>query len=223
MSTLPTHRKSPEELARLRDALGVPGPTPDPPAPASEPEPPPPARPGPIPHLDPPSPPKSGPHEPKPVRSLKRSEREPAPAPHRPATASGPLSKLPDHRHSPEEIADIRRRSAIAAIQESTFELPRSASKPLLALAYFLAIGGAASPTLLRGLAKLTESLRLGLVMSEGYHLLLAGTIAALPLAAFIALKRTQSRHHAAILAAISVFAILFSLLHFFPALTYGT
>lgn len=221
MSTLPTHKKSPEELAKLRDALGVPGHTPAgqpaPPEPPPAPEPEPVA----IPHLDPPAHAPSAPHEPKPVRSLKRSEREPVQSP-RHATAPA-NSKLPDHRHSPEELAAIRRQGAIAAIKEGGFELPQAASKPVLALAYFLSIGGAAAPTLLRGLANLSESYQLGQAMSEGYHLLVAGTVASLPLAGYIALKRTQSRHHAAFVAITAFFALVFAVLHYFPQLRHGT
>lgn len=219
MSTLPTHKKSPEELARLRENLGIPAEFAEPEE-QTPPQPPSAQAPEPVPHLDVSSQPAHGPHEPKPVRSLKRSEREPVAVPH---PEPAPSSKLPVHRHSPTELTDLRRREAISSLKEGGFELPKSASKPLLALAYVLSIGGAASPTLLRGLASLTESYTLGLVMSEGYHLLVAGSLAALPVAGYIALKRTQSRHHAAFVAIIAFFALVFAVLHYFPQLRHGT
>lgn len=252
MSALPQHRKSPEELAKLRESLGIPpdaggtDPAPEAPAPSPAIPPEPSHRPrhslkrsewveplvvpvpvlaapgGGIEHLAIPAPIAAGVHEPKPVRSLKRSEREGGPfIPHEPLPAAAD-SKLPGHRHSDEEVAEIRRRSAIAAIAGGGFQLPQSARAPLLAAGYVLAIGGAAAPTLLTLLAQLRESYTLGDAMSGGYHLLVVGAVAALPVAAYIYFKKTQSRHHAAFITIIAVFALIFSLLHYFPLLRYG-
>lgn len=249
MSNLPRQRKSPEELAKLRESLGMPPPMAESQAIAAEPpdlgprpvhhphshhppRPPEPVEPtlggsmapeDPVPHLEPPDPNHAtSPQEPKPVRSLKRSERlAPTDGPPRKATAAA--GKLPGHRHSELELAEIRRRSAVAAIAEGGFELPQAASKPLLGLGYLLAIGGAAAPTSLQLLAKLTDSYNIGRSLSEGYHLLLAACLAALPLATYIALKKTQSRHHAAFIVSIAFFALIFSVLHYFPSLKHGS
>jgi hypothetical protein len=227
MSTLPTHRKSPEELARLREELGVPQPADAvaaPPEPGPQATTPPvapeaPAVPGPV--ADPGPPDTAAAPEgrhPRPLGSLRRAEHlAPAP-PHAPSAI-----KLPGHRHTDAELAELRRRSAMAAIAEGGYLPPVPASKPLLALAYVLAIGGAAAPQLTRLYARISESYLAGKAFSEGYHLLLAGCLAALPIAGFIALQRTPSRHHAALIAATAFFALVFSLLHYFPSLKYGT
>ncbi|MCF7674278.1 MAG: hypothetical protein K9N23_17935 [Akkermansiaceae bacterium] len=175
-----------------------------------------------VPHLDAPAPAAQPSHRgPQRIRSLKRSERQPPPSRPRaaPPVASG---KLPGYRHSAEELAEIRRRSAVEAIAEGGFELPASASKLLLGCGYLLSLGGAAAPTVLGLLAKLTDSYRLGMALDEGYHLLLAGCLTALPVAAYIALRKTQSRHHAAFITIIAFFALIFATLHYFPFLRHG-
>lgn len=248
MSPLPQQKKTPEELAKLRESLGIlatPGPGSDSAAPAETPPPTPvdplrihpslersaqvgvppaPAGPGEAaPHLDLPAPAALPAHQgPKPIRSLKRSERQPPPSRPR-AVPQATSGKLPGFRHSSEELAEIRRRSAVEAIAEGGFEPPASAPKLLLGFGYLLSLGGAAAPTVLGLLAKLTESYQLGMALDEGYHLLLAGCLAALPVAAYIALKKTQSRHHAAFITLIAFFALVFSILHYFPFLRHGT
>ncbi len=244
MSALPQHRKSPEELAKLRESHGIPPEAgvpviPSPSTPLPEPghrtqhslkhservEPlvvpvPVLAAPGGgIEHLPVPAAPPAGVLEAKPVRSLKRSERESRPHGSRPAPAA---SKLPGNRHSEAQVAEIRRRSAIAAIAGGGFQLPQSARPPLLAVGYLLAIGGAAAPTLLKLLAGLRESYTLGGAMSGGYHLLVACSLAALSVAAYIYFKKTLSRHHAAFISIIAIFALVFSILHYLPQLQYG-
>ena len=261
MSDLPRHKKSPAELAKLRESLGIP---PDSGSPADPAEPvaatppvdlptahgprthhslkrseriePPAPEPvivaqvpvleapgGAIEHLAVPAPETVATHEPKPIRSLKRSERMGGPVSlpqQRPAPVD---SRLPGHRHSTDELLEIRRRSAVAAIAEGGYLPPQAATKPLLIAGYVLAIGGAAAPTLLKLLAKLTDSYTLGLALSGGYHLLLVGALAALPIAVFIYLKKTLSRHHAAFMAVTALFALIFATLHYFSQLLYGT
>lgn len=218
MNTLPTHRKNPDELARLRESLGVPNPSDDAATDDTPVDEQPPAEQV-IPHLAPPNT-AAEPAErhPRPLGSLRRTEHL-APAP-----PQAPSSiKLPNHRHSAAELADLRRRTALAAIAEGGYLPPQPASRLLLILAYTLAIGGAAAPILTRFYAYISESYNAGKAFSEGYHLLLAGCLPALPLAVFIALQRTPSRHHAALVAAVSFFALVFSLLHYFPFLKYGS
>ncbi|MCX6878793.1 MAG: hypothetical protein NTW21_34025 [Verrucomicrobia bacterium] len=159
----------------------------------------------------------------RPIHSLKRSDHLPTPAT---ATAPKPIpteGKLPAYRHSEQEIAEIRRRDALAAISQGGFELPALAPPPLIALGYILAIGGAAAPTLLDWLSRLTESYTLGTSCSSGYHILTGSTLAALPIAAFIYFKKSLSHHHAAFIAIIVFFALVFAVLHYLPQLRYAT
>lgn len=267
MSALPRHKKSPAELAKLRETLGIP-PDPGPPVdPATPANPAPPAATNPpvdlptahgprhhhslkrserieppapepvlvaqvpvleapgggIEHLAVPPPETVATHEPKPIRSLKRSERMGGPV-SLPQQRPTPIdSRLPGHRHSTDELLEIRRRSAAAAIAEGGYLPPQAAATPLLVTGYVLAIGGAAAPTLLKLLAKLTDSYNLGLALSGGYHLLVVGALAALPIAVFIYLKKTLSRHHAAFIAVTALFALIFATLHYFSQLLYGT
>ena len=249
MSSLPQQKKTLEELTKLRESLGIlAGPAPEADAATPEYAPPPTpvdqlrihpslersARvgvPAPVPadsgetapHPDVPAPAALPTHRgPRPIRSLKRSERQPSPSRPR-ATPPVTGGKLPGYRHSDEELAEIRRRSAVEAIAEGGFEPPASASKFLLGFGYLLSLGGAAAPTVLRLLAGLTDSYRLGMALDEGYHLLLAGCLTALPVAAYIALRKTQSRHHAAFISIIAFFALIFATLHYFPFLRHGT
>ncbi len=97
MSPLPQRRKSPEEIAKLRESFGIPGTEQGaaleketPPSP----EPPPPAAAEPV----------------KPVRSLRKSDEA------IPRLESPPDSNLPHQRHSQEEIEAIRRREALAVM-----------------------------------------------------------------------------------------------------------
>ena len=73
-------------------------------------------------------------HRPKPVRSLRKSEQAP-PVIATPA-APPPDSKLPIHRHSDQEIAEIRRREALAmmtpAAEPETRHRPPGAAHPRL-------------------------------------------------------------------------------------------
>jgi hypothetical protein len=158
----------------------------------------------------------------KQVRSLKRSERAGGPvtahAP-RPAPAD---SKLPEHRHSEEELAEIRHRSAVAALAEGGYQQPEAANTLVLTAGYLLAIGGAAAPTLLKLLAKLMTSYTMGQAMGGGYHLLVGCALAALPVAAFIYFKKTLSRHHAAFMTVIAAFSLVFATVHYFNQLQYA-
>lgn len=157
----------------------------------------------------------------RPVRSLKKSEQAPAPATvPAPSAADG---NLPTRRHSEQELAEARRRDALAVLAQGTYQLPRAAPPFILAIGYVLAIGGAAAPTLIDWLSRLTGSYTMGLACGSGYHLLTCATLAALPVAAFIHLKATLSRHHAAFIASIVFFALVFAVLHYFPQLRHAT
>ena len=257
MSLLPQRKKSPEEIAKLRESLGVPGlspgeeplPIPDaiPPAPAEPvetiipahhqatlvhaPETTPPApQPVEIPHGPKPvhslkrseripalpaeepsseehdaSPPNSRTHTPKPVRSLRKSEQMPVLTEH--AAEPFPDSKLPFHRHSDQEISEIRRREALAMMQPVVNPKLAAAHPALLVPGYLCAIAGSSCFFF--------------------YGVPLAATAGcaatALLLAAFVFLRRPISRHHAAFIAVIALFVVVFGALHYFPHLQHAT
>lgn len=253
MSLLPQRKKSPEELARLRDSLGVPG------APrqvderqdAAEP----PARkavevdtivasnheaalvhPAETIQLAPQ--PAETPGGPKPVHSLKRSERLPvasatavagtappavtldvrSPKPVRslrkseqlplpPQPESPPDSNLPHQRHSDDEIAEIRRREVLAMMNAQPDAKLFPAHPALIVPGYLATLIGA-----------------LGLYFYDFSILTTSACVtASLLLAAFIAIRKPISRHHAAFIAVIALFVIIFGALHYFPQLRHAT
>lgn len=272
MNPLPQRKKSPEEIAKLRESLGIPPSSADADADADAewPEPLPPHGPN-TRSADPPpdamTPVDDGPPHVRarpPFRSFKRSERLPQPelevlreapdpaaqpsllprvpvipvaasrqakplrslkqsAPTPAPVAAAPDSKLPVHRHSEQELAETRRRDALAVISQGAFHIPCAAHPSLLAIGYVLAIGGAATPFLLDQLSGLTGSYMLGMACSQGYHVLTASTLAALPIAGFIFFSKTLSRHHAAFIAVIVFFALVFAVLHYLPLLRHAT
>jgi hypothetical protein len=242
MSLLPQRKKTAEEIAKLRETLGVPALSEEPPAAqdtlvpahheaivehhpdAPEPENPAPAtQNGPKPvhslkrseHIPPPEPeePKAPKavhidvsHLAKPVRSLRKSEQVPvlvpAPAP------SGDDPKIPVHRKSDEEIADIRRREALAMLSPPPPNPKLAAAHPaLLAPAYLCAIAGASC------------------FVFDGFPIAAtaACSIVALSIAGFVFARRPISRHHAGFIAVITLFILVFGALHYFPQLQHAT
>lgn len=196
MSLLPQRKKSAEELANLRESLGIPGELPSEKAPqqpsSSDPAP---AIPAPF-SLIPAKPP-------KPVSSLRKSEFVPlpvsTPAP-RPAD-----SKLPSYRRSDGEIEELRRQDAI----DATVVLPQTqiAHPVLIAPGYLAAIAGAISFHFYQLEIRITAA-------CVGIALLFA---------IWIFFKKTYSRHHAAFIAMMALFVIVFGTLHYFPQLRHGT
>lgn len=200
MSPLPQRKKSAEEIARLRESLGVPGAVTEeaPPAPQAAP-------PEPVEVTKPPvaefAPPPAV--EPKPVRSLRKAERE---APSR-RPESPPDSRLPHQRHSVRELEEIRRREMLS--------LMNSAPNPRLLPAHpALIIPGYLLPTGM-GLALWFYQIPLPATMGA--------VVAALAIAAFLWLRKPVSRHHAAFIGVLSLFLLVFSALHYFPQLRHAT
>jgi hypothetical protein len=141
---------------------------------------------------------------PKRVKSLRKSERVPLPvaAPAVPAD-----SKLPQQRHSEEEIQRIRRQETFA-MQAALANRPN----PVAHLAwvipgYLCAIGGAVS--------------------FYYYDLDLRITAACVALAwvigTFIFFKKPLSRHHAGFILVMGLFVVVFGTLHYFPQLRHGS
>lgn len=215
---IPEKKKTPEEIAALREGLGVPPapaqPTqpaqPTPPLPPVEPE-----KPLPTPivegepviHLDlPPLPARPVKAEPKPVHTLRKHELPLAPAP--PVTQK---TTLPTHRHDPRDVAQIRKREALAALQhqqsaDPAAHLRRQTASPFLyASGHLLAI--AAAVTAYQHVHYITPAVLLGL----------AATITL-----FIALRKPRSRHHAALLFIVVLLTLVLSAIHYAPLFQHG-
>jgi hypothetical protein len=251
MSLLPQRKKSAEEIAKLRESLGIVGaPVDEEVLPTETPE---------IESASRPLPevvakaveiastssfapmPIAEAHEPKPVKSLKRSERQPEltdethPAPQAEPLSSAPRSalkqktirslrkseqeplheihppspdsKLPIHRHSDQEVQQIRRKEALA-MQSSGGHLLSLVAHPVLIIpGYLFAVAG--------GVCFYFYELQIEIT---------AGCVAAAMLiAGFIFFKKPLSTHHAAFIAVICLFVTVFGALHYFPQLRYGT
>ncbi|MEY3897388.1 MAG: hypothetical protein RLZZ214_2909 [Verrucomicrobiota bacterium] len=228
MSLLPQHKKSAEEIAKLRETLGIPGElTTAAESAALQPEaevhPPKQVHslkrsekiPG-LPEEDhephvtlaepveaPAEPVEPVVHTPKVVRSLRKSEQGPPPEVHTPP----PDSKLPIHRHSEEQIQRIRRHETLAMQANASYLLSRRAHLALVIPGYLFAAAGGVS-FYFYDFDKAVTAACVGV---------------ALLIAAFIFFKKPLSVHHAAFIAVASLFVIVFGALHYFPQLQHGT
>lgn len=237
MSLLPQRKKSPEEIARLRESFGVPSDADSQEIPA------PPAAETLVSHIhqadivhesEPAAlAPMPGPKVP---HSLKRSERPPAPpaksepppaapttrlepkpvrslkkseqAPVTPRRETDERGKIPYRRHSDEELQEIRRREALATLNTAPPDPKLFPAHPvIIAPGYLLAAAGAAC------------------FVFDDYPLAATAACAAAALlhAAAIVLKRPLSRHHAAFISILALFVIVFGALHYFPSLRHAT
>jgi hypothetical protein len=202
MSPLPQRRKSPEEIAKLRDSFGMPGAldagNAAKAAAAAESPHPTPATPSPLPEP-------AVERAPKPVRSLRKSERL---AGNHGNRADPPLvSKLPQRRHSKDEIERIRRSEALSAMN-ATANRRLFPAHPLLITPGYLATAAAAGGILFYQIP----------LWATG-----ACALFALAVAAFIILRHPVSRHHAAFIVVLAFLLLAFSALHYFPQLRHAT
>ena len=160
---------------------------------------------------------------PRQVRSLRRSEREPVPSP---TPTSGPAtSALPSHRHSDQEIGEMRRREMLSMAGAPPPNPKFSAAHLGLVIPGYLLAAIVWLP--------LADTLYLSLNSGTGwsflgqpaYHIAIpaAAAVIALLIASFVFLKKPISRHHAAFITAITVFALVFEALHYFPQLRHAT
>ena len=204
---IPQKKKTPEEIAALREELGMPHLTPEPPSshpkapitqePLSSST----ARAEPIVHLDltpAPVPPRKV--EPKPSHSLRKHDLPLAPAP-----TSTHRTELPSMRHDASDISQIRKRQALAALQQpginpAAYLRLQKASPFLYVPGYLLAI--AAGVTAYQRFQYITPAALLGL--------------SAL-IMLFIALRKPRSRHHAALLFILVFLTLVFGALHYAP------
>jgi len=214
MSALPERKKSAEEIARMREQIGLPFVSSTPAdAPAQE-----------------PVEPEAGPISPaRPVRSLKRSEREPAGGTGLPGPSP---SGLPVQRRSPEELDELRRRESLRALAVDT-PAPvvhlqmMTAQWSLVALGYLLAIAAALDEKVLVWLEKVQSPLadfqaalsKDSTAQALGYLRAFGFSAGALLIALFIALRYPRSRHHSGFIAVIAGLVLVFDLLYYFPNL----
>lgn len=239
MSSLPQRKKSPEEIARLRESLGIPGgaaqedgsrqeddPEVDTIVPANHEatvvhEHAPTELPKPAPQpvhsfkrseqiaavdetpVALPEPVVTSAREPKPVRSLRKSDWLPA----EPPPESPPDSPLPHQRHSDQEIAEIRRREALAVMNTPPNPKFFPAHPVIIVPGYLSSIAGAAG----------VHFYQFPIAATLGFVLF------SLAAAAFIGISKPVSRHHAAFISVISLFVLVFGALHYFPFLRHAT
>jgi hypothetical protein len=210
MSPLPQRKKSAEEIAKLRESLGVPGAVGEetPAAPAAEVSQPAtavaeaPAERASLPPAQETPPPAA--REPKPVRSLRKAERAAAPVPHR---DSPPDSSLPHQRHSAREIEELRRREMHSLMNSVPNPRLLPAHPALIIPGYLCSIAAAVGVWVYQMPPAAT----------------LVAVLAALAIAGFIWRRKPVSRHHAAFIAVFALFLLVFSALHYFPHLRHAT
>ncbi len=239
MNPLPQRKKTAEEIAKLRESLGIP-PSPvevpvevppvEVPAPSIELELPaatpevfaPPMEPdvaiqeqpteilegeaaqlAPVPILD-----VSGqvlepfaqePRRVKTVRSLRKSEQGPVMPRDRSATPAD--AKIPMRRHSEDEIMEMRRRDLLAAQSPAQHILSLAASPFLIGAGYLVALAGAVCAW------RLFSPVPGGVCVGV-----------ALLVAAWIALRKPISRHHAGFIFLIAMLTVVFGAIHHFPS-----
>lgn len=209
MNPLPERRKSAAEIARLREAIGVPqgggagaeglpGPRLSPP-------------PGPEDH------PSGGlssapaardlrtsPIAAKAVLSPGKQDRHPtgAATPGDALPPSDAAAKIPVRKHSVKELEAIRRTQALAAMQSPLVDPRLATAHPvILAPGYLLALAGAT--------CHLSDSFPAAATAGSA--------LAGLLIAALVYWKFPSSRHHAAFMAVTALFVLVFGSLHFLP------
>lgn len=208
MSSLPQRKKTAEEIAQLRETLGIsPIPAAPPHAPATQHhaehsnKPPVVA----VPSVVEAPPQDTTPRLVKHVHSLKKSERVPIEIK---PVVSDEHSKLPTHRHSHEALEEMKHREALALLDVHVTNPNLIPAHPAwITPGYLFSIGGASC------------------FVFDNFPLI--ATIAcvgcALLIALSLCLKRPFSKHHAGFIAVISLFVIVFGVLHYFPQLQHAT
>lgn len=218
---LPQRRKSAEEIAKLRESMGVPGAVapqvpaapeaPVVPEAAAEPVPEPPPPPSTTARIRP---------EPKPVRSLRKSERAPV------VVRSPDLrddAAIPIRRKSERELMELRRIQQPQPDQSLAHLRRMEVPWPVIALGYLFPLAGA----LLGGFAALAPG-----VMESDFPALWMGTLSRQPwletagiaalavfcglgftLSGWFAWKKPRSRHHAGFIGLLSLLVLVFGIL----------
>jgi hypothetical protein len=239
---IPVRKKTAEEIAALREGLGIPDELPEPGAPRQRTQYAAPLPPAPNPELPAPEaceiPPTATPilnptppehllpdavseaavhlnitpvpvqpvrPEPKPIHTLRKHELPLAPAP-----AVTNKTAIPAHRHDPRDIVEIRKREAIAKLQQPGMDpaahLRRQIASPFLySPGYLLAIAAGAA------------------IFLHVHHItpIVLLAIATLVMI-FIAVRKPRSRHHAALLFILIFLTLVFGALHYAPLFSHG-
>ena len=230
---LPQRRKSAEEIAKLRESLGIPDEaaqeaqrtnpeTPSEPETSAE---------------DSPAPSEEAPEpvtaitenqerpapQPKPVRSLRKSERKPALNPLSPVeTKNG----IPVRRHDERELQELRKIQAAPPDQSIAYIQQLAAPWPLVVLAYLLPfVGGflgwfaAWSPTVPEPnfpALWLMDLSRAPWLATAGFVSLALCCAVGLAAAGWLAWKKPRSRHHAGFVTIFAVLIAVFGIIHQF-------
>ncbi|WAC19316.1 hypothetical protein OVA24_18985 [Luteolibacter sp. SL250] len=230
MSNLPKRKKTPEEIAKLRESMGlcdgpaplIPPPpaapeaaAPAPPAPADLPPPqaPPAVAPQPIlptashPAPEMPAAEPRTPAEPKQVRSLRKSERGPAPAARAQPVPSDSATVLPSQRRTDFEINQLRRTQAFSVQPPVSHLIPQAVHPFMAGLGYLCVFVAAVLPFIDHFFTDISRYI--------------PGTLclAGLAISVFILLKKKRSLHHAGFISAIAIFTLIFGALYYFPHL----
>lgn len=160
---------------------------------------------------------------PKQVRSLRRSEREPLAAPS--PNSSVPDTKLPSHRHSDREIGELRRREMLAMTATPPPNPKFQGAHLGIVIPGYLLAAGVWLPLADTLYQSLSAGAGWSFLGEPGYPIAVpaACAVIAILIAAFVFLKRPISRHHAAFITMITVFALVFEALHYFPQLRHAT
>jgi hypothetical protein len=141
----------------------------------------------------------------KPVHSLRKSEQVRLPV--MPPVAPAANTNLPSQRHNNQDLQKIRRREALALPPLIANPKLVAAHPALLIPGYLSVLIGAAAFCFYQQPIAVSAP-------CAGVSLLIA---------TFIALKQPLSRHHAAFIAVITLFVIVFGALHYFPQLRHAT
>lgn len=221
---IPERKKTPEEIAALREGLGIPDKPPAPPEqktprhPAPEPEATPVPRRPPV-HLEPDitnTAPESAtqpvhlnvppaPTSPPEVSTINSHSLRKHELPLAPAPAVTQKTSIPTHRHDPRDIAEIRKREALAKLNQPEVDpalhLRKQTAHPLLYIPGYL-LSVVAAITIYKHFHHFTP---------------LALLLASLLLVIFIALKKPRSRHHAALIFIVIFLTAVFGGLHYAP------
>jgi hypothetical protein len=235
---LPQRRKSAEEIAKLRESLGIPGEEQEESEPAND------AVDSPV--IEVPSDPSGRVQDEEPVaatatlkvsekeetaeqravparrvRSLRKSEQKPAEL-SQVETKNG----IPVRRHDERELQEIRRIQATPPEKSIAYIQHLAAPWPLVVLGYLFPMVGAACGLFATFSPKITEPdlqyqwlidlSRAPWLDKAGFAALTACCAIGLAFAAWFALKKPRSRHHAGFIVIIAVLIAVFGLIHQF-------
>lgn len=217
---LPQRRKSAEEIAKLRESLGIPGEAEEGAAALESESSPAPVEPEDI-AADTLAPLERPALPARKVRSLRKSEQKPV--------ELSPVEKtngLPVRRHDERELMEIRRIQATPPDKAIAHIHHLAAPWPLVVLGYLLPLAGALSGWFAAWspdvpepdfpadwIADLSRAPWLGLA---GFVTLAAGCVLGLAAAGWFAWKKPRSRHHAGFITIIAVLIAVFGLIHHF-------